>query len=678
MSHILIIGCGPAGISAALRLAERGQKVTLASAKPPIYHRCAGLPGIDLPEDAAQELRAMGAQSLSGHEVMHALNRRLLRYESGGDFRFCPYHRLLRLAVGDGRCVGGVLFHERTGRLEGVVADAVLLATGGMHTMFHENRFGCDGLAAALAFQAGAALRNPDQINTSGRYPIFESGLITSWDGETTVPGLYAAGECADGTAAAFPFSQAMATGTAAADYLSESLPEADPIEAGCAVAEAVNGVQTLIDAFRKTSGSRAPAAVERRIRETVQRTMTGGRTARLLQRGLLDIRVMRQQAGRGEYDLGEGLYPVLRLPSLLYLLEIMLTTAAFRLLRQDGDLTVALRDGKIDVTAKRSAAVEAAAYTPEATPPAVAPATGEPQPEAEKTPSARDELIGVGSALQNAAANEFAAKYHVPRASSKQKKEPEPAPEAAPEAAEETALPPGTRQSAAPALEDVGLSEDTISFQPIKALEALAAKAEQIAARPVPPIPEEYEQIILEQIVEGPQPSASVPVPEPEPLPEPVPESAPDAEPEPVPEQIAEPIPEPVPEPAPVPAPAFVPEQALASVPAVTGQEAVLDPTPGGAAELPERREPEVFSTETVLEYGHATAEPVEPPLRDHEVFLPDPEALLALATARRAQEESAQAAKKEESARSEAGTNRFGGFEADPEALLSISRDE
>ena len=56
MSHILIIGCGPAGISAALRLAERGQKVTLASAKPPIYHRCAGLPGIDLPEDAAQEI----------------------------------------------------------------------------------------------------------------------------------------------------------------------------------------------------------------------------------------------------------------------------------------------------------------------------------------------------------------------------------------------------------------------------------------------------------------------------------------------------------------------------------------------------------------------------------------------------------------------------------------------
>ena len=101
MSHILIVGCGPAGISAALRLAERGQRVTLASAKPPIYHRCAGLPGIDLPEDAAQELRAMGAQSLSGHEVMHALSRKLLQYENDGSLRFLPYHRLLQLAVGE-------------------------------------------------------------------------------------------------------------------------------------------------------------------------------------------------------------------------------------------------------------------------------------------------------------------------------------------------------------------------------------------------------------------------------------------------------------------------------------------------------------------------------------------------------------------------------------------------
>ena len=169
MSHILIVGCGPAGISAALRLAERGQRVTLASAKPPIYHRCAGLPGIDLPEDAAQELRAMGAQSLSGHEVMHALSRKLLQYENDGSLRFLPYHRLLQLAVGGGHCVGGVLLDERAGKLEGVGADAVLLAAGGMHTMFEENRFGCDGLAATLAFQAGAAWRNPDQRNTSGQ-----------------------------------------------------------------------------------------------------------------------------------------------------------------------------------------------------------------------------------------------------------------------------------------------------------------------------------------------------------------------------------------------------------------------------------------------------------------------------------------------------------------------------
>ena len=47
MSHILIVGAGPAGLSAALRLASHGQRVTLAAAKPPIYNRCAGLPGVD-------------------------------------------------------------------------------------------------------------------------------------------------------------------------------------------------------------------------------------------------------------------------------------------------------------------------------------------------------------------------------------------------------------------------------------------------------------------------------------------------------------------------------------------------------------------------------------------------------------------------------------------------------
>lgn len=734
MSHILIVGCGPAGLSAALRLAERGQKVTLASAKPPIYHRCAGLPGIDLPEDAAQELRAMGAQSLSGHEVMHALNRRLLRYESNGHIRLCEYHRLLKLAVGDGRCCGGVLLNERTGRLEGVPADAVLLATGGMHTMFSENRFGNDGLASALAFQAGASLRNPDQMNTSGRYPIFEGGLITSWDGETTVPGLYAAGECAEGTALAFPFSQAMATGTAAADAIAVEAIQADPLEAGCAVTESVNALQQLIDVFRKTKGTRAPAVVERRIRETVQRTMTGGRTARLLQRGLLDIRVMRQQAGRGEYDLGEGLYPVLRLPSLLYLLEIMLTTAAFRLLRQDGDLTAVLRGGKIDVTVKRSAAVEAAAYVPEKPIPTTEVAPGD------SASAARDALIGVGSELQNAAASEFAAKYSARPA--KQEEGAEAVEKAAP--AEEAAV----EAPEAPSLDTLPPTDDTISFRPVRAQGQFAAQAEPPvgSASPQAPAP-------AAEAVPSPEPvpvAASEPEPKPAPEPpsvldmmkaffpetEPAPETdpitapepeaqsetvlepPPASEPESTPELIpvavqitmsemldtSEPEAVPVqPEAVPAAKPEAVPAAEAETVPAepettipesIHAEETVLDPTPGGEPEpMPAAQEPTVFSTEFSLEFDAANPpEPSEPAGKTTEKgpFAPDPEALLALAKSRRAQEQ-AEAAPQETSkpvrresaapqapAKPEALAGRFVTFEPDPEALLSMPREE
>lgn len=732
MSHILIVGGGPAGISAALRLAERGQRVTLASAKPPIYHRCTALPGIDLPEDAAAELRAMGAQSLSGHEIMHALNRKLLRYEAEGSLRLCAYHRLLRLAMAGGHCAGGVLLNELTGRLEGVTADAVLLATGGMHTMFQKNRFGNDGLAAALAFQAGAALRNPDQINRSGRFPIFEGGLVTSWDGETTVPGLYAAGECADSTAIAFPFAQALATGTAAADALSEAAPQAaDPLEAGCAVTEAVGNLQQRIDLFRKTRGTRAPAAVERRIRETVQRTMTGRRTARLLQRGLLDIRVMRQQAGRGEYDLGEGLYPVLRLPSLLYLLEILLTTAAYRLLRQDGDLTVALRGGKIDVTAKRSAAAEAAAFIDD-----VAEEALSALPEDRSANAARNELIGVGSALQNAAENEFAAKY--------QRSKP---PEA--EAGEADTLP--------PPLESLAPSGDTIAFQPVRVpepsagagcapvlpeepvsaaaapseteLSALAFEGEpapdaaprqpsvpETAAGPaVPPeaaeplVPDERTENAAETVPEAApagsaEPSGPVPVPAAEPAPE-TPEDGFDfdallssvsgllaaqapAGPE---ETTSAPV---VPPDLP-----FLPEAPIsapdepASEP-VAAAEAILDPTPGGTVAEPNApQERTVFSTETILDPSAPTPpenETAAPEKRASEPFFPDPEALLALAKARKAEAETAASARPAApaqerppeprrdapAARSCAG--RYSTFDPDPEALLALPRSE
>ena len=225
----------------------------------------------------------------------------------------------------------------------------------------------------------------------------------------------------------------------------------------------------------------------------------------------------------------------------------------------------------------------------------------------------------------------------------------------------------------------EVELTEDTISFQPVKVLQMIAEKEEAEAAAaaaasamsaPAAVVPESAP-------VAGPAAPAAVPVAAPVPVestPAPaaaVSEAAPDG----------------------TALPSAIPGAVGAAV--VTGVELVMDPTPDTVEEpaAPARTEKTVAASagvsmspvrasEGVLDYNPlerpgAAAEPVEPPVRKRrmETFTPDPEALLALASARKAQAQRSAPSPGPVSSRPE---HPYAAFEPDPEALLTVSREE
>ncbi|MBC7317086.1 MAG: FAD-binding protein, partial [Chloroflexi bacterium] len=63
---------------------------------------------------------------------------------------------------GTGRVIGAALIHEGSGAIEGIGANAVILATGGAGQIFAENVYppDCTGDGFALAYRAGAELVN--------------------------------------------------------------------------------------------------------------------------------------------------------------------------------------------------------------------------------------------------------------------------------------------------------------------------------------------------------------------------------------------------------------------------------------------------------------------------------------------------------------------------------------
>lgn len=230
MKHVLVIGSGISGMACAVRCAERGLRVTLASPFPSERSQSvmaagginAVLPegepgdsvashiedtlkgGCDLGGERAvtglcahsEEIlrylegigtvfsvdgqgsplrRAFGGQShkrtyycgaSTGKQIVSALVMEARRFEAAGLIErrlWCCFHSAL---IRDGVCHGALLFDEARGGLEAVIADAVVIATGGQNALFGKTTGStqCDGYAAGKLFMQGAELKNLEFI----------------------------------------------------------------------------------------------------------------------------------------------------------------------------------------------------------------------------------------------------------------------------------------------------------------------------------------------------------------------------------------------------------------------------------------------------------------------------------------------------------------------------------
>lgn len=227
MKHILIIGSGLSGLTCAVALAEKGIRSTLVSPYPSeraqsvmaagginaalgqedssaqhaedtlksggdiagkaaVTGLCDAAPRIvkwleqlgvvfSREKDGKLALRAFGGQSrnrtayagaATGKQIMTALIRQARKYEA--DQVICrslgrQFHSAL---IQDGQCYGALLYNEKTGKMEQVLADALVLATGGQNLLFGKTTGStqCDGYAAAKLYEQGARLKNLEFI----------------------------------------------------------------------------------------------------------------------------------------------------------------------------------------------------------------------------------------------------------------------------------------------------------------------------------------------------------------------------------------------------------------------------------------------------------------------------------------------------------------------------------
>lgn len=126
-------------------------------------------------DEERPQRRAFGGQShrrtyfcgsSTGKQIVSALVMEARRHESSGMvIRMLRMHFYSAL-IEDGVCHGALLFNERSGVLEVVYADAVVMAVGGQNALFGKTTGStlCDGYAAGRLFTQGVLLKNLEFI----------------------------------------------------------------------------------------------------------------------------------------------------------------------------------------------------------------------------------------------------------------------------------------------------------------------------------------------------------------------------------------------------------------------------------------------------------------------------------------------------------------------------------
>src|SRR5256886_1310725 len=111
----------------------------------------------------AQVSRTFYARGQTGQQLLLGCYQSLCRQIAAGTVEMLPQTEMLDVVIVDGHAKGIVTRNLRTGKIDNVSGDAVVLATGGYGNVFYlsTNARGCNVTATYRAYKKGALFANP-------------------------------------------------------------------------------------------------------------------------------------------------------------------------------------------------------------------------------------------------------------------------------------------------------------------------------------------------------------------------------------------------------------------------------------------------------------------------------------------------------------------------------------
>src|SRR3989442_1318460 len=111
----------------------------------------------------AQVSRTFYARGQTGQQLLLGCYPALCRQIAAGTVQMFPQTEMLDVVLVDGHAKGIVTRNLRTGKIDNVAADAIVLATGGYGNVFYlsTNARGCNVTATYRAYKKGALFANP-------------------------------------------------------------------------------------------------------------------------------------------------------------------------------------------------------------------------------------------------------------------------------------------------------------------------------------------------------------------------------------------------------------------------------------------------------------------------------------------------------------------------------------